>query len=87
MSDYNNYKGITSPSGNARYWNGGKPAKWVRCEDGREWESINEASRCTNTDATSISKACRGKAKLAGGMEWEFITISEDGHIMPSTRF
>lgn len=37
------------------------------------YKSINEASRKTGIDASSISKACKGKNKTAGGYHWKYI--------------
>lgn len=37
-----------------------------------KYGSLNEARRCTGVDDASISKACRGKAKTAGGFKWRY---------------
>lgn len=37
------------------------------------FESIGKASRATQTHASNIWKACRGKRVLAGGFKWEYI--------------
>lgn len=37
------------------------------------YKSINEASRKTGVDASSISKVCKGKYKTAGGFHWKYV--------------
>jgi hypothetical protein len=37
-----------------------------------EWESINEASRSTNVNKTSISQVCRKERNKAGGFKWMY---------------
>ena len=51
-----------------------KTCKKVLCvETGIIYKSINEAERQTGINQSSISKACRGKLKTAGGYHWEFV--------------
>lgn len=38
----------------------------------KEWESINQASKTLNLDATGISKVANGKYKTAYGFKWRF---------------
>ena len=47
----------------------------VRCiETGVEYPSISEAARCVGAKTdTHIGEVCRGKAKTASGLHWEFI--------------
>ena len=39
----------------------------------KEYNSVKEASLDTNTDASNITKACKGKYKTAGGYQWRFL--------------
>ncbi len=39
----------------------------------REWPSISEASRQTNTSKGAIQNVCVGRQKLAGGFYWQFL--------------
>lgn len=51
-----------------------KACKKVLCvETGIIYKSINEAERQTGINQSSISKACRGKLKTAGGYHWKFV--------------
>ena len=51
-----------------------KTCKKVLCvETGIIYKSINEAERQTGINQSSISKACRGKLKTAGGYHWKFV--------------
>ena len=51
-----------------------KTCKKVLCvETGIIYKSINEAERQTGINQSSISKACRGKLKTAGGYYWKFV--------------
>lgn len=51
-----------------------KMSKQVRCiETGIVYYSQTEASRQTGINSSSISNACTGKYKTAGGYHWEFV--------------
>lgn len=41
----------------------------------KQWSSINDAAFSLKIDNSSISKACRGKSKTAGGYIWKYETI------------
>lgn len=41
---------------------------------GAVYSGVREASEITGISASSISRACQGKQKRAGGFEWEYIT-------------
>ena len=48
-----------------------KPVKCV--ETDIIYRSVHEVSRQTKIDATSISRACRGKQQIAGGYHWKYV--------------
>lgn len=55
-----------------------KYRKAVRCiETGEVYHSISQASIETGIIISSISKACKGKLKTAGGYHWEYTTKEE----------
>jgi hypothetical protein len=41
-------------------------------KDIKEYESIIQAGKETNTHPSAINKCCRGKAKSAGGYKWRY---------------
>ena len=48
----------------------------------RAWDSLSEVERQLNISASSISKACKGKRKTAGGYKWRYkYDISNSGGI------
>ena len=48
--------------------------KKVRCvETGTVYDGVRDAERQTNILHSSISKACQGKYKTAGGYHWEYV--------------
>ena len=38
-----------------------------------EYDSLNEATRVTNSGSRTISKCCKGKARSAGGFKWKSV--------------
>ena len=49
-------------------------SKPVLCvETGEIYPSINEVSRHTNIDISTISNVCRGRLKTSGGFHWKYI--------------
>lgn len=47
--------------------------KCIRRSDGYIYESLQEAARDLNKDASNISKAALGKIKTAYGFSWEYV--------------
>lgn len=55
-----------------------KHHKDVICiETGVLYHGVKEAGRQTNTSATHISAACKGKRNVAGGLHWKYADISD----------
>jgi len=69
-------KGHKKPDG------AGTPPKKVLCvETGEIFESVHEAERQTGVNQSTISKACSGKRKTAGGYHWQFFEFPADCEI------
>lgn len=47
--------------------------KVVRIDDNRVFNSVSEAARLTKICQSSVSKACSGNLKRAGGYHWSYI--------------
>lgn len=50
----------------------------------KNWESISEAGRCLNIDASGIAKCCKGHYRNAGGFIWKYFEdeLTEEGLIL-----
>ena len=69
----NNLRWLAPEQNNKKH----KTCKKVLCvETGIIYKSINEAERQTGINQSSISKACRGKLKSAGGYHWEYVEVN-----------
>ena len=47
--------------------------KVLRLEDNKIFDSLSGAAQDSNTTESSVSKACSGKLKRAGGFHWSYI--------------
>lgn len=66
----NNLRWLAPEQNNKKH----KTCKKVLCvETGIIYKSVNEAERQTGINQSSISKACCGKLKTAGGYCWKFV--------------
>ena len=45
------------------------------------YPGVREASEMTGISASSLSRACRGKQKTAGGFEWEYMNGEKVGDV------
>ena len=45
---------------------------------GEVYPGVREAAEMTGISASSLSRACRGKQKSAGGFEWEYINGNQE---------
>ena len=53
--------------------NKNKSKKAVKCiTTGKIYESVTDAARDTNSDASNITKVCNGKYKTTNNLRWEF---------------
>ncbi|MBO4400979.1 MAG: GIY-YIG nuclease family protein [Selenomonadaceae bacterium] len=55
------------------------PRKVICVETGEIFDSIKAAARWAKIHHDSISRVCRGKAKIAGGYHWKFYEETDDG--------
>ena len=54
--------------------NKNKSKKPVKClTTGKIYESVSDAAKDTNSDASNITKVCNGKYKTTNGLKWRFL--------------